>query len=256
MVVIGAGRIGRALKRLADDSGEPCALVTRESGWAALAGPPGDPILVATRNDDLDAVLGRVPEHRRHDLVFIQNGALHPWLNHRQLAGNTRGLLFMAVPDRESAPTFGTSPSPFTGPHALVVARWMVHIGASAQVVDWPRFLAWYAEKLMWNAAFGLMCQVHDGDVGTVCDDHEDELRSLVSELNAVCRAALNVGLEEAWIADRLISYSRTISSYRGAVKEWPWRNGWFVAEAVRFGVDAPVHERLLRAAGFEAELG
>ncbi|MFK7930581.1 MAG: hypothetical protein AB8H79_20515, partial [Myxococcota bacterium] len=110
MVVIGAGRIGCALQRLAIENDEPCVLVSRTEHWDAVQGPPGDPILVATRNDDLQAVLERVPVYRRSDLVFIQNGALQPWLKAQRLHDTSRGLLFMAVPDRESAPQLGPDP--------------------------------------------------------------------------------------------------------------------------------------------------
>jgi hypothetical protein len=45
-------------------------------------------------------------------------------------------------------------------------------------------------------------------------------------------------------------AYSRTIPSWRGAVKEWPWRNGWFVAEASRRGVPTPLHTVWLARVG------
>jgi len=250
MVVIGPGRVGLALQRLAEDSGEPCTLLGRDSDWSMLVRDPGTPILVTTRNDDLDAVLERVPRGRRADLVFIQNGALQPWLGSRGLSDNTRGLLFFAVPDRTTNPQPGPDPSPFTGLLALDVVRWFTRIGLDAQVVDWPRFCAWELEKLCWNSAFGLMCDVHDCDVGTVCDQHADELAELVDDLRRVGRASMNVDLPQDWLLGRLVSYSRTIASYQGAVKEWPWRNGWFVREAVRIGVDTPTHLRLLRQAG------
>ena len=44
----------------------------------------------------------------------------------------------------------------------------------------------------------------------------------------------------------RLATYSRSIPEYRGAVKEWPWRNGWFVNVAREPGL----HEHLLEQTG------
>ena len=255
MVVIGAGRIGLAVERAADDNGEPCTLLSRDSDWSVLEREAGEPILVATRNDDLDAVLQRVPKQRHQDLVFIQNGALGPWLEDRSLGACTRGLLFFAVADRQSDAVPGPEPSPFTGPLALQTVRWFVRLGLPAQVVDWPRFCAWELEKLCWNAAFGLLCEVYDCTVGEVCDQHEDDLRALVSDLRRVGRASTNVDLPQDWLVERLMAYSRSIPDYRGAVKEWPWRNGWFVREAVRLGVSTPEHARLLIAAGHEERL-
>src|SRR5690606_13983845 len=85
--------------------------------WDRLDAPAGAPILLAVRNDDLDAVLARVPAHRHVDLVFVQNGMLRPWLAARGLSAATRGLLFMAVPRRGAAIEPGGE-SPFHGPHA------------------------------------------------------------------------------------------------------------------------------------------
>jgi len=94
------------------------------------------------------------------------------------------------------------------------------------------------------------MCQEKDATVGQVCDAHEAELRELIDELRCVGRAESNVDLEADWLADRLIAYSRTIPDYQGAVKEWPWRNGWFVESARRRNVATPVHDRLLAKIG------
>ena len=51
MIVIGGGRVGTALAERSAEVGIDCTLVSRQHGWEALAGPPGDPILVTVRND-------------------------------------------------------------------------------------------------------------------------------------------------------------------------------------------------------------
>ena len=48
------------------------------------------PIVVATRNDALDAIVDAVPPERRGDLVFLQNGMLEPWLEKRGLQDATQ----------------------------------------------------------------------------------------------------------------------------------------------------------------------
>lgn len=45
---------------------------------------------MCTRNDDLEDVIGRTPESRRRDLVFLQNGALGPFLEKHGLQDNTQ----------------------------------------------------------------------------------------------------------------------------------------------------------------------
>ena len=51
-------------------------------------------------------------------------------------------------------------------------------------------------------------------------------------------------------LMQRLCAYSLSIADYRGAVKEWAWRNGWFVEVAAARGVTTPTHARLLAQAG------
>jgi hypothetical protein len=254
VVVIGAGRVGGALAALAAAAHAPCALVDRDSGWEVLDGAGGVPVLVATRNDDLEGVVDRVPAHRRGDLVFVQNGMLRPWLREHALASATRGLLFFAVPAR-GAPLEPGPPSPFVGPRAAAVVAWLGAIGVPAHETDWARFSAAELEKLVWNGAFGLLCQRFDADVGTVCDAHADTLDALVRELSRVCRASLGVEVPHAWLLDRLIAYSRTIPTYQGAVKEWRWRNGWFDAAARRYGLETPLHRKLLAEVGLADRL-
>lgn len=256
MVVIGAGRVGQALRNAAVESEEPCHLLDRESGWSVLGEPHGTPILVATRNGDLDEVLRRVPVHRHGDLVFVQNGMLQPWLERHHLTEITRGLLFFAVPARGDPPQPGPRPSPFTGPHSLAVVRWLTRIGVPAAPVDWPRFLAAQLEKLVWNCAFGVLCQALDADVGTICREHRPALEAVVDDLRRVGRGGLNIDLPQGWLVERLIAYSETIPTYKGAVKEWEWRDGWFVEQARRLNIDTPAHHEWLRKAGCGDELG
>ncbi|MFO0579163.1 MAG: ketopantoate reductase C-terminal domain-containing protein [Polyangia bacterium] len=251
-VVIGAGRIGGALHAR---SGWPLIGRPEHPGHpvqgddtAVLEQPPGAPILICVRNDDLDAVLRRVPEARRPDLVFIQNGMLEDFLAERGLADATRGLLFLSVASR-GAPIEVGGTSPFTGPHAEHMARLFQGIDLAAEAIDRARFTAVMLEKLLWNCVFGLLCQVHGCDVGTVLDEyageHSGELETLVAELAAVGRAALGVQVGDAELVERLGAYSRSIPRVRAAVREWRWRNGWFVRTAARLGLPLPLHARL-----------
>ncbi len=249
VTIVGLGRVGGALVARATERGIPTLAVGRDAGWDGLHAGAG-PILVTVRNDDLDGVVARVPEHRRADLVFVQNGMIRPWLRAHALTHNTRGLLFFAVGAR-GGPVVVGPPSPFHGRYAPEVRAFFAAIDVPTAEVDWARFSALELEKLTWNAAFGLMCRVHGETVGQVCDHHHDELTALVDELRRVGRAAMSVDLPIEWLVERLVAYSKTIADYRGDVKEWRWRNGWFDAVAAQRGVATPVHRRLLTAAGF-----
>jgi ketopantoate reductase len=250
VIVIGAGRIGTALAARHDEHGRPpFVLVDRERGWERLDAGAGGPIMLAVRNDDLEAVIARVPKSRHGDLVFVQNGMLRPWLEERGLAGATRGLLFLAVPSVGAAIEPGGE-SPFCGPRAQEMVEAFSAIGLPAKLVDPRTFAAIELEKLIWNCAFGLFCQALDCDVGTVVEQHRPRLRVLVAELLSVGGPVLGVELELDPLVERLCEYSRSIPRYRGAVKEWPWRNGWFVSTARTRKIRTPTHDMLLLAIG------
>src|SRR5690606_34850746 len=136
--------------------------------------------------------------------------------------------------------------SPFYGPHAQTMVDAFTAAKLPAAVVDGPSFAAAELEKLLWNSCFGLLCDAHQCDVGTVVSEHHDDLRALVAELLALGAPALGVSLELDPLVERLAAYSRSIPTYRGAVKEWRWRNGWFVDLAGERGESLPVHDRLL----------
>lgn len=243
--IIGAGRVGGALAERSREYGRPCTLYDRDRDWRPLADDEG-PIVVATRNDDLETVVARVPEARRGDLVFVQNGMLRPWLARRGLESCTRGLLFFAVA-RRGDPISPGGRSPFWGPHAASVAGWFGEMDLAAEAVDARTFAAEELEKLMWNCVFGLLCQVHDAPVGALVQTRREEIDALVAELLALGGPALGVELQASSLSDRLCAYSASIPDYQGAVKEFEWRNGWFVdlAEAAGGGA-APRHARLL----------
>lgn len=249
MWVIGAGRIGLGLQKRAEAAGQPIELVTRAEGWEAMAATPGVPVIVATRNDDLAAVVARVPEHRRQDLVFIQNGMIRPWLRAKSLGQATRGLLYWAVDVRGETGLIGRA-SPFCGAHAPAVAAWFSALGVTAWSVDWARFTYSEVEKLTWIAAHGLLCERHHATVGEIAEQHQDELAALVAELSRICRVSMGVDVATTHLVEKHLEYSRSIPAYQGAVREWPWRNGWFVQEARQFGMDTPVHDRLLAEIG------
>ncbi len=243
--LIGAGRIGGALHRRAVERGVAGALVRRTEGWEALSGASGRPIVVCTRNDDLDDVLARVPAHRRPDLVFVQNGALRPYLTRVGLADATRGLLFVAVPTRDHDVDPGGD-SPFCGPHAEHVAEWMRSLDVPSTAVGAAAFAQVELEKLLWNACFGLLGSVWEESVGALVHHRHDELAMLADEYLQVGARVLGVSVDAAAMLERLEAYSLSIPTFPARAREWPWRNGWFEAEAAAQGVALPVHEALV----------
>ena len=248
VIVIGQGRVGAALAAL-----DPTATaVDRSEGWEALNRAAGEPVLVCTRNDDLPGVVARVPPHRHEDLVFVQNGMLRGWLEEARLSSVTRGLLFFAVPSR-GAPIDVGGESPFCGPHAARVVAWLRAQGVAAVELDATAFAKLELEKLLWNCVFGLLCEVEAASVGAVLDRARNEFEALSAELLEVGRRGMSLDFTDAErtdLIDRLAAYSRSIAEYRGAVKEWNWRNGWFVATAAALDIPCPRHDALLQRIG------
>lgn len=213
--------------------------------------------MVCTRNDALADVLRSIPAERHADMVLVQNGMLRDFVRDHALPPLTRGLLFFAVASR-GGPAEPGGVSPFCGRHAALIAAWLQAIGLPAAAVDAGSFAALEVEKLLWNCIFGLLSQALQLPVGQVVAAQRDAVTALVHELlpvalraapEAVPALASHTG-EQALI-ERLCGYSLAISDYRGAVKEWPWRNGWFATAA---GPGAlPVHAHWLAQAGITA---
>ena len=245
MLLLGAGRIGTALYRAARERGRSARCIDRTTGWEALEEGPGEPVLVCTRNDDLVEVVARVPERRKPDLVFVQNGAVRPWLDRQGLGACGRGLLYFAVTERHGAIQPGRT-SWFSGAHADALASLLTELGAASVAVEPDVFRGVEYEKLLWLCLMGPLCERLQESVDVVATRAEAEVRALCAELAPLA----GVDLDSHALADRLLDYSRSLPGYRASVKEWRWRNGSLVAASRATQIATPLHEELLRATG------
>jgi len=102
-VIVGGGRIG---EMMFEANGQKDVLLrSRDDQLPAGSGP----IYVATRNNDLEAIIEKTPENRREDLVFLQNGMLAPYLKKKGLLMNTQGLIYFAVSKKGEKPIDGVT---------------------------------------------------------------------------------------------------------------------------------------------------
>ena len=216
--------------------------MTRDAGWGAVQEPVGEPIIVATRNDDLSAVVARIPAHRRDDLVFVQNGMLRPWLASNQLAKATRGILRFAVPTRTSAAQVGDD-SLFTGPLASLVVAWLNRMHLDAREVRADEFAQLELEKLVWNCAMGVLGDALEANVGQLVTTHADSTTALCRELLEFGSDQLGVAINVDAAILSIVAYSKSIADYRAAVREFDWRNGWFVQLSQQSGLQLQLHE-------------
>ncbi|XP_075666851.1 uncharacterized protein LOC142636492 isoform X3 [Castanea sativa] len=180
-VIVGSGRVGRALQEMGN--GQDLVVKRGQSVPLDFVGP----ILVCTRNDDLDAVLQATPPSRWNDLVFFQNGMLEPWLNSKGLSDAEQVLAYFAVSKLGETPVDGktdTNPEGLTaayGKWAPAVAARLHAAALSCKVLDKEAFQKQMLEKLIWISAFMLVGARHPGaTVGVVEKEYRSELQRKV----------------------------------------------------------------------------
>lgn len=227
-IIVGGGRVGKALQDMGNGDD---VLVKR--GESVPIDFPG-PVLVCTRNDDLEGVLESTPKSRWSDLVFFQNGMLETWFQSKGLSDPDQVLAYFAVSKLGEPPTDGktdTNPEGLTaayGKWASAVTGRLLAGGLSCKVLEKETFQKQMFEKLIWICAFMLVGARHPGaTVGIVEKEYRSEVSSLISELAAAAAAEKGIVFEPA-MEDRLCAYSRTVAHFPTAVKEFKWRNGWF----------------------------
>nr|KJB56326.1 hypothetical protein B456_009G121800 [Gossypium raimondii] len=205
-IIVGGGRVGKALQ----DMGKGDDLLVKR-GEAVPLDFEG-PILVCTRNDDLEAVLEATPKSRWNEQV----------------------LAYFAVAKLGEPPIDGktdTNPEGLTaayGKWASAIATRLNAGGLSCKVLDKEAFQKQMLEKLIWICAFMLVGARHPGaTVGVAEKEYRSEVSSLIAELASAAAAEKGITFEEA-MEDRLCAYSRAVAHFPTAVKEFKWRNGWF----------------------------
>lgn len=254
-VIIGAGRVGQALQNMG--TGKDVIVRRGEKVPETFLGP----ILVCTRNDDMDAVLEITPQSRWEDLVFFQNGMLEPWLQSKGLVNASQVLVYFAVAKLGEAPIDGkteTNPEGLTaasGKWASAIATRLHLAGLSCKVLDKDNFEKSMLEKLIWISAFMLVGARHQGStVGTVEKKYQNEVISLIKELASAAAAEKNVAFDQG-LEERLCAYSRTVAHFPTALKEFKWRNGWFYSISQKAIADGrpdpcPIHTSWLKELG------
>lgn len=240
--IVGNGRIGGALSKAGN-----CVVLGR--GDPIDADGEG-PILLATRNDALDAIVDDCPEHRRKDLVFLQNGYLDDFLERKGLSDNTQVLLYLSVPAKGVPPTDGVTVfnpeglTASTGEWAQAFADRLAAIDLKCNVVSSQDYRPAMFEKLMWISTYMLVGAANDcATVGDAGKDHGETVERIVTELVAAVSAREGIVFPVGTM-DRLKSYTDVVADFPCGVKEFEWRNQYFWD----LGDDAvPIHNGLLR---------
>lgn len=243
VAVVGArGRIGALICEMTDGPWRPLGVTRAQDPVGLGAAGPSIPIVVCTRNDDLDDVLAMVHPSRIPDLVLVQNGTVRGWLDRHGISGVTRGVLWVAVPKVGDPPVPGGT-SVFWGPHAESVAGLLDAHGVDAAAVDEATFAREEAVKLAWICAVGLVGSATGARVGEISARHGEDVAALVRELHPVLDARMGLELSAEALVARVEAYSARIPHFPARVKEWPWRNGWVVDQARELGLSTALQD-------------
>jgi len=254
--IIGAGRIGSALADMGKASGFEDVIVRRGE---PIPEDGSGPIYVTVRNDDLKGVIDACPASRRDDLTFYgQNGYIEDFLAKEKLdKSSSQVLVYMAVAKLGEKPTDGiTDLNPegltsATGKWAGQVAARLKSAGLTCQIKDTAPFQLAMFEKHMWICAFMLLGVHHGGvTVGEVESKHTDDLVQMVTEMQQAIQDKEGVKFE-AKCPERLLAYARTVAHFPTALKEFDWRNKYFLditrdREASGKPDLTPMHTKLL----------
>jgi hypothetical protein len=205
-------------------------------------------VLVATRQKDLEALIGRIHPESRSQLVLLQNGFLEPLLERLGVPTPTLGVLYLAATDR-STPPRASWPSVFWGPHAHAVAQALKAGGIEAREAQTMEdFRCEQAIKLLWLSVVAAGSAAYKLPVEAVVE--RAEARELLEALLPAARRVYPCGLESARAWAGLVGYSRAIAGYRGSGTELYERN----LLLFRYGATQAVHRKLLELLGVSAE--
>ena len=241
--IIGGGRIGSLLAEAGN-----CRLLGRTD--TIDPDRTGCPILIATRNDALAGIIEACPEHRRPDLVFLQNGYLDDFLASHGLQDNTQVLLYVSVTAKGVPAVDGvTTVNPeglttATGKHAQAFANRLAALNLKCNVVSADAYKPSMFEKLIWISTYMLVGTAKScKSVGQAGSDYKELVEQVISELVAAVSQKEKIAFEAGTIP-RLAAYTDVVTDFPCAVKEFEWRNEYFY----KLGDKAcPTHNAMLR---------
>jgi hypothetical protein len=265
IIVGGRGNVGQAFSALLPPCGATLC-VNRNQNLTEIVhnSPENTPILVCTTNDALSQVISATPTARREDLIFLQNGMLLPELSRFNLQHSaTQVLLYLAA---------GNDGLFKDGKQTVCIGKWaqwfsndvLLKNNLACRVVSDPNeYKVLMVHKLLWACIFWMMSAALGGaTVGQIVETHRKEVADLVKEL--LCSVITSITCtsdggeqEEQQIIDScieaVIAYSLCIPdavpSREMALKEFKWRNGWFL-ELEQHSFESKLHREWLRRAG------
>jgi len=246
--VVGMGEVGRRLATALSGAGLDVAQVTRETGWDAALADRGELLVICVREEVLASVLPRLEAVAPERVVLVQNGWIRPLLGRFEAA--TRALVWFT----SKGEFFRVlRPSILAGPAARPLAAMLTQGGIPAEAASVETFAGAEAEKMGFNCVVGLPLAVHRVSLAEYLARHREEARMLFGESVAAPARALGVPVSPEWWP-AFLAVAEPLGWVRAAAaKALEFRNGAVLRLARETGLEAPITERLLAAAGFSA---
>ncbi|PXF45082.1 hypothetical protein BWQ96_05121 [Gracilariopsis chorda] len=246
--IIGRGRIGSLFNTK-----------NAYTGWRRILNYFSNPDIVLGRHDVIpDDYSGRIfccvraivmhtrinacPQAKREDLIFMQNGHINPTPESTGvLSSCTRVVLYIGISTKDALETDGFTEH---DPQGLTVAcgKWaeqlkhrLAYHNLSCNIVDTDMFEMAYYEKIIWLCTFNLIGMYHGAlHMSQVANDNTEEVTTIMHELFQVVQQRTTVCFDLSNSAQRLLSYSRTLTTFPTSFSEFETRNAYFYEHSKR----------------------
>ncbi|PXF39551.1 hypothetical protein BWQ96_10752 [Gracilariopsis chorda] len=200
------------------------------------------PIFCCVRADVIATRINACLQSKREDLIFMQNGHIAPILERTGvLSSCTRAVFYFRVPAVYELPTDGVTdkdPQGLTvvyGKWAKQVKNRLLYHNLSCNIVDSEQFEKSYYEKITWLSTFNLIGMYYGGLLmSVVANDKADEAKKMMHELFGVVQQRTSISFDVKDSVERLLSYSRTLTTFPTSFLEYESRNAFFYEHSKR----------------------
>ncbi|PXF44280.1 hypothetical protein BWQ96_05984 [Gracilariopsis chorda] len=172
----------------------------------------------------------------------MQNGHIAPILETTGvLSSCTRAVLYIGVPAVQELHSDGVTdkdPQGLTvvcGKWAQQVKNHLAYQNLSCNIVDSENFEEAYYEKITWLSTFNLIGMYYGSLLmSVVANDKADEAKKMMHELFGVVQQRTSISFVVEDSIERLLSYSRTLSTFSTSFSEYKSRNAFFYDHSKR----------------------
>ncbi len=223
VAVVGMGEVGRRVAEGARRAGVSVREVRRGPSLAQAVASMDGPIVLAMREDDLEAPLREALALRPRDVIVTQNGWIDELLEGHEV---TRAVLwFTAKGDFfESA-----RETVVGGPWADAMVRWVREAGAPARVASPDDALREAREKAAWSCLVGPALAAWERTFAEAVALNEPAARGIIDEACSVASRALGVPVSAKGAWTMVEQTVGPLGWMRGGSRGLRWRTGRIV---------------------------